>query len=86
MALLDKIKELLGKNPDQVNKVIDKAGTAAKGKFAGHEDKIDQAVNKVKDVTGGAGTTPPAGGPTPPAGGATPPAGGDSAPGTPPQG
>lgn len=85
MALLDKIKELLGKNPDQVNKVIDKAGTAAKGKFAGHEDKIDQAVNKVKDVTG-AGTTPPAGGPTPPAGGATPPAGGDSAPGTPPQG
>ncbi|MGC5026057.1 antitoxin [Tsukamurella sp. DT100] len=66
MALLDKIKELLGKNPDQVNKVIDKAGSAAKGKFAGHDDKIDQAVNKVKDVTGGGGT-PPAGGaePTP---------------------
>ncbi|MCS3779592.1 antitoxin [Tsukamurella ocularis] len=64
MALLDKIKELLGKNPDQVNKVIDKAGSAAKGKFAGHEDTIDQAVNKVKDVTGG-GTTPPAGGAAP---------------------
>ncbi|MBS4102282.1 antitoxin, partial [Tsukamurella paurometabola] len=61
MALLDKIKELLGKNPDQVNKVIDKAGSAAKGKFAGHEDKIDLAVNKVKDVTGGgqaSGETP----------------------------
>lgn len=70
MALIDKIKELLGKNPDQVNKVIDKAGSAAKGKFAGHEDKIDQAVNKVKDVTGG-GTNPPAGGAEP-------------APGTPP--
>lgn len=70
MALLDKIKELLGKNPDQVNKVIDKAGSAAKGKFAGHEDKIDQAVNKVKDVTGG-NANPPAGG-------------GDPTPGTPP--
>ncbi|WP_336670175.1 antitoxin [Tsukamurella sp. USMM236] len=84
MALLDKIKELLGKNPDQVNKVIDKAGSAAKGKFAGHEDKIDQAVNKVKDVTGGA--NPPAGGATPPDGGTTPPAGGETTPGTPPQG
>lgn len=58
MALLDKIKELLGKNPDQVNKVIDKAGDAAKGKFAGHDGQIDQVVNKVKDVTGG--STPPA--------------------------
>ncbi|CAM3889952.1 Antitoxin [Tsukamurella ocularis] len=77
MALLDKIKELLGKDPDQVNKVIDKAGSAAKGKFAGHEDKIDQAVTKVKDVAGGGGATPPAGG-------TTPPAGGDPTPGTPP--
>lgn len=77
MALLDKIKELLGKNPDQVNKVIDKAGSAAKGKFAGHEDKIDLAVNKVKDVTGrqgGAGQDTP------------PPAGGEPGPGVPPQG
>ncbi|TWS18359.1 antitoxin [Tsukamurella asaccharolytica] len=71
MALLDKIKELLGKNPEQVNKVIDKAGAAAKGKFAGHEDKIDQAVNKVKGATGSANTTPPA-------------PGGEQAPGTPP--
>ncbi|NMD54043.1 MULTISPECIES: antitoxin [Tsukamurella] len=73
MALLDKIKELLGKNPDQVNKVIDKAGDAAKGKFAGHEDKIDQAVHKVKDVAGGGRTA-----------GDTPPAGGEPNPGTPP--
>ncbi|GAA1077448.1 antitoxin [Tsukamurella spumae] len=70
MALLDKIKELLGKNPDQVNTVIDKAGTAAKSKFAGHDAQIDMATNKIKDVTGGN----------------TPPAGDEPAPGTPPQG
>ncbi|MET9329214.1 antitoxin [Tsukamurella sp. NPDC003166] len=70
MALLDKIKELLGKNPDQVGKVIDKAGSAAKGKFAGHDAQIDMATNKIKDV----------------AGGNAPHAGGEPAPGTPPQG
>lgn len=55
MSFIDKAKDLVNKHEEQVDKGLDKAGEAAKGKFAGHDDQIDQVVNKAKDATGNPG-------------------------------
>lgn len=36
---------------------MDKAGEAAKGRFAGHEDKIDGLVDRAQQTTGASDTT-----------------------------
>lgn len=63
MSFLDKAKELLNQHDDKVDQALDKAGEAAKGRFAGHEGHIDAATGKAKGMTGGGDTTqapPPA--------------------------
>lgn len=57
MSFLDKAKELLNQHDDKVDQALDKAGEAAKGRFAGHEDQIDGLTRKAKGATGGGDTT-----------------------------
>jgi hypothetical protein len=70
MGFMDKAKDLLGKHDDKVDPALDKAGVAAKGRFAGHDEHIDQGVDQLQRMTGGGDTTA---GPTP--GEAPPPQG-----------
>lgn len=47
MAMLDKLKGMMGKNPDKANQAVDKASTYADEKTGGkHSDKIDQGTEK----------------------------------------
>jgi hypothetical protein len=59
MGFLDKAKEMLGKHDDKVDQGLEKAGEFAKGKFAGHDDKIDGLVEQGKQRTGEGDTTAP---------------------------
>ena len=64
MGFLDKAKDLLGKNADKVDTVINKAGDLVdkrtQGKYASTVDKVQQAAKKaVQDNTGPAGQVPP---------------------------
>ena len=64
MGFLDKAKDLLGKNADKVDTVINKAGDLVdkktQGKYASTVDKVQQAAKKaVQDNTGPAGHVPP---------------------------
>jgi hypothetical protein len=58
-ALKEKALQLLGKNPDKVNQVIDKVTEIAKGKVAGHDEQIDTLAQQVKEHTTGEPPTPP---------------------------
>lgn len=53
MAFMDKIKDLLSKNRDKVDTVIDKAGdivdSKTQGKYAGQVDKVRDAAKKAVD-------------------------------------
>jgi len=53
MSIIDKLKELVGKNPDQVKGGIDKAGDAfdqrTGGKYSGHVDKGQQQAKDYLD-------------------------------------
>jgi hypothetical protein len=61
MGFMDKVKNLLGQHGDKVDKALDKAGEAAKARFAGHESQIDQGVDRLKKMTGpGDSAQPPA--------------------------
>jgi hypothetical protein len=63
MGFLDKAKEMLGQHDDKVDQGLDKAGEAAKGKFAGHDEHIDKGVDFLQERTGEGNTTaapPPA--------------------------
>ncbi|GAY09942.1 antitoxin [Pseudonocardia sp. N23] len=60
MGLMDKAKDLLNQHDDKVDQGLDKAGEAAKSRFAGHEDHIDGVVGKAKGATGDGDTTAPA--------------------------
>lgn len=60
MSFLDKAKDMLGKHDDKVDQGLDKAGEAAKGRFAGHEGHIDSAVDQAQQRTGEGDTTQPA--------------------------
>lgn len=57
MSFLDKAKEMLNQHDDKVDQGLDKAAEAAKGRFAGHEDQIDQLSGQAKRATGGGDTT-----------------------------
>jgi hypothetical protein len=48
-SLVSKAKDLLGKHDDKVDKAFDKAGDAAKKKFAGHDEQIDKLSQAGKD-------------------------------------
>ena len=61
MGFLDKAKDLLGKNADKVDTVINKAGDLVdkktQGKYASTVDKVQEAARKaVSDQTGQPGT------------------------------
>lgn len=60
MSFLDKAKEMLGKHDDKVDQALEKAGEAARGRFAGHEDQIDSLVDQAQQRTGEGDTTQPA--------------------------
>ena len=51
MGFLDKAKELLGKHDDKVDQALNKAGDAAKKKFAGNEQHIDTATKFARERT-----------------------------------
>jgi hypothetical protein len=57
MGFLDKIKEMLGQHDDRVDPALDKAGDAAKARFAGQAGLIDGLVDKAKAATGQGDTT-----------------------------
>lgn len=65
MGFLDKAKDWLGKNPDKVNTVIEKAGDIVdertQGKYA---EQVDKAQDAARKYVGGEG--PQQGNPTPP--------------------
>jgi hypothetical protein len=63
MSFLDKAKDLLNQHDDKVDQALDRAGEAAKGRFAGHEGQIDGLVDQAQQRTGAGDTTqapPPA--------------------------
>ncbi|MEV1291376.1 antitoxin [Pseudonocardia sp. NPDC049635] len=85
MGFLDKAKELLGKHDDKVDQALNKAGDAAKKKFAGHEQHIDTATKFARERTGSGDTTAQQPGQAPPPQGqqpgqAPPPQGGQQPP------
>ncbi len=57
MGFMDKVKELLNQHDDKVDQGLDKAGEAAKGRFAGHDEQIDQGVDRLQEMTGEGDTT-----------------------------
>ncbi|MGD9619669.1 MAG: antitoxin [Mycolicibacterium sp.] len=64
MGFLDKAKDLLAKNADKVDTVINKAGDIVdqktQGKYASTVDKVQDAARKaVQDNTGPGGQVPP---------------------------
>lgn len=59
MGFLDKAKDLIGQHDDKVDQGLDKAGEAAKGRFAGHDEHIDKAVDFAQEKTGEGDTTAP---------------------------
>lgn len=64
MGFLDKAKDLLAKNADKVDTVIDKAGDIVdkktQGKYASTVDKVQDAAKKAVGDTGPGGPVPPA--------------------------
>jgi uncharacterized protein YukE len=63
MVDFNSIKSKLSEHAGQVNQGLDKLGGVAKKRFAGHDEQIDQAVEKVKRAlnndTGGTGAGAP---------------------------
>ncbi len=68
MGFLDKAKELLGKHDDKVDQGLNKAGDAAKKKFAGHEQHVDTATKFARERTGTGDSTTEQPGEEPPQG------------------
>lgn len=64
--MVNKAKEWAGQNPDKADSVVDKGSEALKGKFAGHEDQVDQFSDKAKDYLHGGENPPPPQGEQPP--------------------
>ena len=52
MGFMDKAKDLMNQHDDKVDQALDKAGEAAKGRFAGHEGHIDKGVDLAQQHTG----------------------------------
>jgi len=59
MGFLDKAKDLISQHDDKVDQGLDKAGEAAKAKFAGHDEHIDKGVDFAQQKTGAGDTTAP---------------------------
>jgi MT0933-like antitoxin protein len=57
--MVNKAKEWAGENPDKADSFVDKGGDAVKGKFAGHEEQVDQFGDKAKGFLHGSGENPP---------------------------
>jgi hypothetical protein len=57
MSFLDKAKDLLNQHDDKVDQGLEKAGEAAKGRFAGHEGHIDGLIDQAQQRTGAGDTT-----------------------------
>lgn len=57
MSFLDKAKDLLNQHDDKVDQALDRAGEAAKGRFAGHEGQIDGLIDQAQQRTGAGDTT-----------------------------
>ena len=57
MGFMDKAKDLLNQHDDKVDQGLDKAGDAAKQRYAGHDEHIDQGVDRVQGMTGEGDTT-----------------------------
>jgi hypothetical protein len=57
MSVLDKVKDLLSKNKDKVDRAIDKAGDIAdqktQGKYSDKVDKVQEAAKKAVQDKGG---------------------------------
>lgn len=50
MSVMDKLKDMVGKNPDKADQAVDKATSYADEKTGGkHSDKIDEAGQKAHD-------------------------------------
>lgn len=58
MGFKDKLMNLGKQHSDKVDQGMDKAGDMAKKKF-GHEEQVDQAVEKGKGYVGGEKEEPP---------------------------
>lgn len=54
---MDKAKDMLNQHDDKVDQALDKAGEAAKRRFAGHDEQIDGLVDRAQDMTGAGDTT-----------------------------
>ncbi|ALE82102.1 antitoxin [Pseudonocardia sp. HH130629-09] len=85
MGFLDKAKELLGQHDDKVDQALNKAGDAAKQKYAGHDGQIDAATKFAREKTGAGDTTAQQPGQPGPDGQAPPPPAPGEAPPPPPQ-
>jgi uncharacterized protein YjbJ (UPF0337 family) len=54
MSIVDKVKELLGKNVDQAEGAVDKAASMIDERTGGkYADKVDMAQQKAKDYIEG---------------------------------
>ncbi|WP_214316908.1 antitoxin [Nonomuraea sediminis] len=50
MSIVDKIKDMLGKHPDQVKQAVDKAGDMIDKQTGGkYADKVDKAQEKANE-------------------------------------
>jgi hypothetical protein len=58
--LVDKVKQLAGKHPDQVNKGVDKAENVAQQKTGGkYDSQIQEGADQAKGYLGTQGQGPP---------------------------
>jgi hypothetical protein len=60
MSIVDKVKEMLGQNPDKAKSGVDKAGDVFDQKTGGkYSDKVDMAQDKAKQYIDGEQQQPP---------------------------
>jgi hypothetical protein len=64
--MVNKAKEWAGDNPEKADSFVDKGSEALKGKFAGHEDQVEQFSDKAKDYLHGGENQPQGEQPPPP--------------------
>ena len=60
MSFLDKAKDLLNQHDEQADQALEHGGEFAKGRFAGHDGQIDDAVDRAQAATGEGDTVPDA--------------------------
>lgn len=56
---VNKAKGLADQHDEQVDQGLDRAGDAAKERFAGHDGQVDGAVDRAQQYTGAGDTTVP---------------------------